>query len=110
MIFLNDARSRRNGMREPDVAADDGATANDRLAAEDSRARVDNNIVFYRQVPLGVANQLALGFFVEGESAEVHALIELDVVAYTRGAAYDYASAVVYEEVRAYLRARMNVY
>src|SRR5215213_6588289 len=97
-------------MREPDVAAYDTSTPDDGLAAENGRARVNNHIVFNARVSFGIANEFARRVFVKRERAERDALIELDVVAYAGRAAYDYARAVVYEEVRADFRPRMNIY
>src|SRR2546423_588717 len=97
-------------MREPDVAAYDGAAPYHCVAAEYGCPCVNHYVVFERRMAFGVANQFTVRVFVERKRAYGHALIELDVVAKNSCAAYDYARAVIYEEGRANLRARMNVY
>src|SRR5215210_8157876 len=106
---LEDARPRRDGVREPDVAADDGAAADDGVAAQDRRARVDDHVVLDGRVALGVADELPRGVLVEGEGAERDALVELDVRADDGRAADDDARAVVDEEAGADARARVDV-
>src|SRR3954470_21122520 len=106
---LEDARAGRDGVREPDVATDDGAAADDRLASEDGRAGVDDHVVLDGRVALGVADELPRGVLVEGEGAERHALVELDARADDGRAADDDARTVVDEEGRADARPRVDV-
>src|ERR671938_861804 len=97
-------------MCEPNVAAEDASAPDDRLAPQNGCARVNHYVVFNRRMSLCVSDQAPRRIFVERESAERHALIELDVVADNGCAADDDARPVIYEEARADLCAWMNIY
>ena len=88
------------------VAADDGVVSDDRLSAEDRRTGVDRHVVADGRVALAGERIVPR---TRGERAERHTLIELDVVADVRRLADDDAGAVVNEEVRADLRAGVDV-
>src|SRR5947208_3105235 len=48
--FVADAATRRHGLDQPCVAADDRAAPDHRVAAEDGRARVDRDVVLDRRI------------------------------------------------------------
>ena len=92
----------------PEVAADCGAVA-DGDASEDGGVRVDYDVVFKDGVTRDVLDGMAVG--VEGETlgTQGDALVKFDIIAYNARGADDDTRAVVYGEVMAYLRRRVDV-
>ena len=92
----------------PEVAADCGAVA-DGDASEDGGVRVDYDVVFKDGVTRDVLDGMAVG--VEGETlgTQGDALVKFDIIAYNARGADNDTRAVVYGEVMAYLRRRVDV-
>ncbi len=101
---------RRNGLRQPDIAADHGIVADARVAAEYRRARVYHHIVLNVGMALDALDGVAV--FIEREAfcAQRHTLIQLDVGADGARFADYHARAVVDEKAAADGRARVDVY
>ena len=104
-----DAGVGRDGLDEPDAAADLGVVADRRLAAEDRRVRVDDHVVLDVRMALEALHERSIVVLREGEASERHALVEPHVASDDRRLPDDDAGAVVYEEPLADRRARMDV-
>ena len=95
-----------NGACDEGVTADDDVFADDGIAAENRRSRIDRHVVMNGRVAFFAAQVLTAA---GGERAERHALIDLDVVADHGRFTDNDARAVVNEEVLTDRRARVDV-
>src|SRR5262245_21929223 len=59
LCLVSKLAKRRDRVREPDIAADNRAFADHRVAAENRGAGIDHDIVFNCRVALAAANQTA---------------------------------------------------
>src|SRR5664279_1848292 len=99
----------RDRLHDPDTRANDGMGANACVAAEDRSVGVDGDMVLDVGMAFDAFDRIARGIDLERFRSEGDALVDLDVSPDPRGFADDDAGAVVDEEVRPDLRARMNV-
>ena len=76
LVLDADLRAGRDGLREEDVAADDGALANDGVAAENRGARIDRDVILDGRMAF-LGPELAAAR--RRERTERDALIDLDV-------------------------------
>src|SRR4051812_44031869 len=80
-LLEEDDGVRFDALGEPDVRADDGLMANDRVAAEDRGVGVDDDLVFECRVALHAADDVARGVARKAESTERHTLVKLHIAA-----------------------------
>ena len=105
---MGDRGAGRDVIRDPHVAADDGALPQ-RHAAQDGGAGIDDHVVFDNGMARLAFFQVALGVGRKALGAQRHGLIDAYAPAQARGFADDDAGAVVDEAARADLRAGMDV-
>ena len=101
---------RWQGVRQPDVAADDTVVAYMGVPAQDDRVGVDDNAVSNLGVAVDTLDRVAVRVQGEGARAQGDALVQLDIMAQHGGLADDDAGAVVNAEALADGRAGVDVY
>ena len=101
--------SRRYRAGYPDVSADDHIVADDGFAAKKRCAAIDDDVVADSGVAFSAFYDVSFLVFGEAERAKRYALVEFHVIADFGCLTYDYACAVVDEEVIAYFCTWVNV-
>src|SRR5260370_34635916 len=98
-----------NALHEKDVAADSAAGADYGLAAEHGRVRIDRHIVLHFRVSLAAFFDFAVLVLLEAARAKRDAVIQFYARPDFARFANDNSSAVIDEEMRANLCARVNI-
>src|SRR4029077_19550338 len=98
-----------NALHEKDVAADSAAGPDDGFTAEYGRVRINRHVVLHFWVSLTAFFDFAMLILLEAARAKRNAVIQFHSRPNFAGFANDNSSAVIDEEMRANLCARVNI-
>src|SRR3989440_6094530 len=108
-FFVVNQRIRGNALHEKHVAADGAAGADYGFAAEYGRVRINGHVVLHFRVSLATFFNLAVLVLLEAARAKRNAMIQFNSRSDFARFANDNSSAVIDEEMRANLCARVNI-